>query len=223
MAATTPTTTGPPNNHWWQFRLRQLFAAIAGIAILLGWASWGGWVNGHVVVYLSMVLLAGIYSRAARRLLMGACLVILVIWVTGVLRHLTEIHFGLYFGGDRIDPIALFVSTLLVLCCATFLRANLRISIWALAGSLILVELFVAAAILDEGGLSFQGSRLFDVLGFNGSDQIDQIRADWLRQVLVDHLLKQRWYIAAPWLLGIVIGEIIVHRRKPSGGEQQRL
>jgi hypothetical protein len=222
MKEMPPSSVGPPKSHYWQFNLRQMFAAITGIAILFGWAAWGGWAHGHVVVYLSVVLVAGILSRAVRRLLMGACLVVLVIWVTGVLRHLTEMHLGLYFGGG-IDPIALCLSILLVLFSAVFLRAKSHITIWALAGSLIFVELFVAAAILDEGRLCFGGSRLFDVLGFNGTDQIAQIRAEWIRQLLVHHLLNQRWYIVAPWLVGIVVGEIIVRRRKPSGDEPQRV
>jgi hypothetical protein len=207
-----------PSRSRWQFSLRQMLTAITGIAILLGWAAWDQWRCSHAVTCLSIAFLASIFSRTARRVSVGACFVVLVIWMAGVLRYLTAIHFGtLLSDPDRVDPVSLCLSTLLILCFAAFLRANCRVRCWVLVGSLVLIELFVAAVILDAAGQSCTGSASFDVLRFNCAEQRDQIRADWIRDVLVDHLFKQGWYIAAPWLLGIVIGGIIVRRRKPSG------
>jgi hypothetical protein len=208
-----------PASRRWQFSLRQMFVAITGIAILLGWAAWDRWVCGHAVTCLSIAFLASVFSRTARQVSAGACYVVLVIWLAGVMRYLTAIHFGLYFGDpDRVRPATLCLSTLLILCFAAFLRANRRITCWALVGSLFLIELFVAAVILDAAGQSWRGSMLFDVLRFNCADQQDQSRVDWIRYILVNHLLKQQWYIAGPWLLGIVVGGIMVRRRKPSDG-----
>jgi hypothetical protein len=167
--------------------------------------------------------LAGIFAHRARRVLIGACLVVFVIWMTGVLGHVTEVHMGLYLGPDRPELLALCLSILLIPTFAVFLRTNCCIRPWELFASLVLVELFVAAAILDANGQGQRHAALLEVLKFNCANHVDQVLADWNRQVLEYHFLKQRWYIAAPWLLGIFVGEIILRRRKPGGGQRQEI
>jgi hypothetical protein len=195
-----------PNGRRWQFSIRQMFAAITGIAILLGWASWGGWVQSDAVVYLSIAVLAGVFLRTARRCLLGACTILGTCFLVG---FMSECVFGPT--GDRIgvDLRAVWIFALVSLSFAVLLRVFTRATAWSLVGSLLLIELFLVAIIIYTYGCPMLHCAL----------------AAKYREGVVDHFLiwfpEQRWYIAAPWLLGIAIGEIIVRRRKPSGGGRQ--
>jgi hypothetical protein len=221
MSETNQREQASPTRGRWQFSLRQMFAAVTGIALVLGWAKWQGQIESATTIYLSIAVLAGVFSRAARQALVGSCFVISVIWITGVLDEITIVRMGVILS-QGIDPSTLLWSTLLVLCAATSLRANFRIGIWTLAGSFVLIELFVTAAIFDSVLRSFHLSTLNEVLGF-GNDRRTEIVARLFRGSMKYHFLKQRWYIAAPWLLGIVVGEVIVRRRSASESVRQEV
>jgi hypothetical protein len=198
----------PTLSRRWQFSLRQMFAAITGIAILLGCATWGGWIKSDAVVYLSIAILAGVFSRAARRCLLGACTILGTCFLVG---FMSEYVFGPT--GDRVgvDPRAVWTFALVSLYFAALLRVFTRATAWSLIGSLLLIELFIVAIIIYTYGCRMLHCAL----------------AAKYREGVFDHFLiwfpEQRWYIAAPWLLGIVAGEITVRRQKPSGGGGQRV
>ena len=128
MAATPPANTGSPNDHRWQFSLRQLFAAITGIAILLGWALWGGWVRSDAVVYLSIAVLAGVFSCAARQGLIGAGAILAALWLTGVMTGVASgpsyLNPSMEIRVDSLKPASLWLTVPLVFYLAAFLRAN---------------------------------------------------------------------------------------------------
>lgn len=116
-----------------------------------------------------------------------------------------------------LDPWPFFVTAPAACFCTAFLRANRLISFWSLVLSLILGEWFTAAAIVYSCGYE----TLFQLLGFQNSDAFFRELA--LHQCFPKRFPGQLWYIGAPWLLGIVVGEIMAQRRKPSGGERQRV
>ncbi len=183
-----------------------MFVAITAVAILFGLAAWGGWVKSDAVVYLAIAVLAGVFWRAARHALIGTVMILGALWLTA---FLAELIFSPSRGGsDNLRFIWIF--TPLVLSSAVILRTWLRATAWSLIGSLVLVELFIAAVIIYLWG----GSILLQTIA-------TEYRDSTFRSFLSMHFSEQRWYIATPWLLGIAVGEIIVRRRKPSGGEPQ--
>jgi hypothetical protein len=189
-----------------------VFAAITGIAILLGWASWGGWVKSDAVAYLSIAVLAGVFSLVARQCLRGACIVVGVIWLTGILDYLERDPIYGSFDYRVVSLATIWSSSLFLLCSAAFLRAHSRISVWMLVASLVLVELFIAARLLYFSG---GWSTLYETLAPKSQNGVHgAFIAQMNRVFLTMRFRDQRWYIAAPWLLGIAIGEIIARRRK---------
>ncbi|MFZ1934825.1 MAG: hypothetical protein WCB27_08355 [Thermoguttaceae bacterium] len=220
METTAPANRELPNGHRWQFSLRQMFVAITGVAILLGWASWGGWGKSDAVVYLSIAFSAGVFSRAARRCLVAATLLLILIGSTGVFPCSPFLRISgacATITCNVLDPWPFFVTAPAACFCTAFLRANRLISFWSLVLSLILGEWFTAAAIVYSCGYE----TLFQLLGFQNSDAFFRELA--LHQCFPKRFPGQLWYIGAPWLLGIVVGEIMAQRRKPSGGERQRV
>ena len=220
----SPNPSRKPN--CWQFSLRQMFAAITGVAILLGWAAWNGWGKSDAVVYLSIAVLAGVFSRVARQCLIGAGAILAALWVTGFGSAVID---ALDYTTDYLAIIAgwrtLWSCILLVFCIALFLRANFRIGAWVLAASLVLIELSIAADMVYLDASYVGCYTLHGALGltdtYDPGDRTQYAGLSW--SVLVKHFPSQCAYIAIPWLLGIGIGEISVRRRKPSGGEQQRV
>jgi hypothetical protein len=220
--------TSTPGRRPWQFSLRQMFAATTGVAILLGWAAWGGWIKSDAVVYLSVAVLAGVFSRNARQSLLGACILLAVIWLTGALNHLSRIYgLGCNFGPDdnELTLGALCRSALLVFCVAVFLRTNSHFSRRLLVASLVLIELFVAAVIIHAAGEIYSCSTLYEALGFkSGVSSVHQsVIRDHTRYYLLSRYPGQVLYIVAPWLLGIAAGEIVARRRKSSNPSLERL
>ena len=189
----------------WQFSLRQMFAATTAVAILFGVAASGGWVQSDAVVYLAMAILTGVFWRAARHALIGAGMIVgafcLAEWVAESISP----------SAAMFHPWVVWIFPPLVFSSAAFLRACTRATIWSLIGSLVLIELFIVAGIIHRSGCP----TLFQAL-------TAKYREDVFNDCL-DYFPGQRWYIAAPWLFGIVVGEIIARRRKPSGDEPQRV
>jgi hypothetical protein len=208
----------------WQFSLRQMFVATTGVAILLGWAAWNGWGKTDAVVYLSIAILAGAFSRAARQCLLLAVIVFVELWLTGVWGHLTRgPEMGLILDYKGIWQPALWWSALILFCLATCLRAQSRIAFWHLAASLVLVELFITAELLCAAGRSCGCSDLHEALGFRNVDPSYQARTDFIWSYFSGTFYEQLMYIVAPWLFGIAVGEIIARRRKPSGDVQHEV
>ncbi len=210
----------PPARGRWQFSLRRMFVATTAIAVLFSRASLDGWVKTDIVIYLSIVVLAGVFSDAAQQCLLRACIVFGVIYMTGVLAYLTRPPVGGVIGGYQgISQRALWLCVLIVFCFAVFLRAKSHVTLWSLAGSLALTELFIATAIFLTLRDCYGCSTLYETLGFRSIDALYQRQADWiLRSVFIGRFADQRWYIAAPWLLGIGFGEILARRRESGGG-----
>ena len=187
-----------------QFSLRRMFIATTAVAILFAFAAWGGWVKSDAVVYLAIAVLTGVFWRAARHALIGAGMILGACWLAAFLAESIS-----HYPGRTFDPRAVWIFAPLVFSSAALLRACARANVWSLLGSLLLIELFIVAIIIYTYGCPMLHCAL----------------AAEYREGVFHHFLEcfpeQRWYIAAPWLLGIVVGEIILRRRKPSGGERQ--
>ena len=81
-----------------RFSLRRMLAATTGVAAVFGLAAWGGWVRSDAVAYLSIAVVAAVFSPAARRVLLGGCVILGTFWLAMVLG---EIAFG---PGGRLTP-----------------------------------------------------------------------------------------------------------------------
>ena len=180
-----------------QFTLCRMFVAMIAVAILFGVAAAGGWVKSDTVVYLTIAIIAGVFSRAARRALLGACTILAAFWLA---LFLGDMAFGLH--GRSVDPRAAWIFAGLLVAAAVFLRLCTRASALSLVASLILVELFVIAVLIYLYGCP----TLFSVLTVEDRTAFFV----WLRM----HFVEQRWYIAAPWLIGVVLGEIVASRQR---------
>jgi hypothetical protein len=206
MAETARTDTGSPNSLRWRFSLRQMFVAVAGIAILFGWVTWDGWVKSDAVAYLSIAFLASVFSRGARRAVVGACVIFVAFLFSA---FLADFVFGPHC--RAINPLALLVWAFvpILFLSAVVLRLYARATVWSLLGSLILIELYIAAMIIYSCGCI----TLFQALASEYH----------VLNRFPEKFPEQRWYIIAPWLLGTVAGEIIARRRKPSSGVPQEI
>ena len=235
MATMASANKGSPNGHRWQFSLRQMFVAITGVAIVFGIAAWGGWVKSDAVAYLSIAVLAGVFSRAARQALVGACVILIVIWLTGVLANMAS-GVLLVEGPssepplvlvtfDDIHPYSRWLAAPILFFVAAFLRANSYIPLRALIFSLLLIELFIATVIVYSCHYQYfcDYQTLFRLLTSRNHHHRVDLQEFSLQGCLLNRLPGQLWYVAAPWLLGIVVGEIIMRRRKPSGGTRQEV
>jgi hypothetical protein len=196
-----------------------MFAATTAVAVVFGLAAWNGWAETDMPVYVSLVVVLAVFWRPARQALLGVCLLLIPLWITGLLGYIT--NFGPtivnWFSLDRFRPHALWISIPLACYCAAFLRANFYATARSLIGSVILIEVFIAIAIACFCGYY----RMYQLIGFQNRDDVYR---EWLlRNVFPSWFPGQLWYIAAPWLLGIVVGEIIVRHRKPSGSERQEV
>jgi hypothetical protein len=115
------------------------------------------------------------------------------------------------FGSGRTEQTDVWIFAPLVIFSAVLLRAYIRADGWSLLGSLLLIELFIVAIIIYT----------------YGCPMLHYALAAEYREGVFHHFLEyfpeQRWYIAAPWLLGIVVGEVIVRCRKPSSSQSERV
>jgi hypothetical protein len=198
-------TTSMPERSRWQFSLRRMFVATTAIAILLSLASWGGWVRSDAVVYLSILVLGGVFSAATRRAILGACSIVAALWLAVVFG---QIAFGPASGRLGVNPESLWIFALLLVAAATLLRLYTRTSAWPLMASLILIEMLIAAVVIYTYGCPtlFQAfspdNRRYVLIHFRGNFPI-----------------VQQLFIVMPWLFGIVLGEVLTRRRK-SGHDQ---
>jgi hypothetical protein len=209
----------PPARGRWQFSLRRMFVATTAVAILFSLASWGGWVKSDVVVYLSAAVLAGVFSRNARRCLLRACVLLGIIYLTALLEHLMRPpRFGLSVGDvDRLEPCS---TVSLVFCLAVFLRAYSRAKIWSLAGALVVAELLIMAAIFGMLRRNYGCSTLCDLCF--GSAVPSKGPEEFTRSLFWAQFADQRWYIVAPWVFGVAVGETLtrvrhIGRSRPRG------
>jgi hypothetical protein len=192
----------------WQFTLGRMFVATTAVAVVFSLAAWGGWVKSDAVAYVAFAVLAGVFSRAARQALVGACAILAALWLTGFLADITH---GLYWRASPIadiNPWPLWLAVPIIFYCAVFIRANAYATSWALIGSLVLVELFIAALIVHTCGYS----TLLEALR---SENREHVFREWvLQHYFPSRFYPQVCYIAIPWLLGIGLGEIVARRRK---------
>jgi hypothetical protein len=186
-------------------RLRKMLVALMAVAILFGLATWGGWVKRDAVLYLSVAVVAVVFSSAARHTLLGVW-AIFMSFCLGLI--LADIIFGRYPVAN-VNPRSVWLFTPLLLSSAAFLRGYTRATAWSLVISLVLIELFIVAVPIYGHGCS----TLFQALAPEYREKVFKS--------LQDLFPIQRWYIVAPWLLGIVAGEVILRRRKPSSNVSQ--
>jgi len=192
------TNATTPDRNRWQFSLRRMFVATTAVAIVFGLAAWGGWVKSDAVVYLAIAVLAGVFWSAARRALLGACAILGAFslgWILG----------AAIFGppGHGVPPGLLWTPAVPLAASAALMRVFTRANALSLVVSLVLIEVsFVAFIIYHDFGFS----TLFQALE-------PEHRTVVLR-VIVGFFPEQRWYIAVPWLLGIVLGEVLARHRK---------
>ena len=92
-----------------------------------------------------------------------------------------------------------------------FLRLCARATAWSLVASLVMIELFITAVIIYTYGCP----TLFQALTPEYREGVFHHFLTWFPE--------QRWYIAAPWLLGIVVGETVTRLRKPSSGASEQV
>lgn len=183
----------------WQCATRQILIATTGIAAVLGLAKWGGWIHSDAVVYVSMAVAATVFSAKARRTLLGACAIVGAFWLAAVL---CDLQFGTPKGRFDVDPRAFQVFAALLTFIAMFLRRDTRATRLSLIASLLLAELFVAIVIVYTYGCP----TLFEAF-----------RSDH-RQNVFKHVqsyfpgIQQIW-IVVPWLVGVVLGDILARRK----------
>ena len=194
-----------PASGRWQFSLCRMFVATTAVAIVFGLAAWANFSDNIAVVCLAMTALAGVFSSSARYAIFGACIILVACCL------------ALAFGPTiddvwphgTVEPPAGWLLAIMLVMSGAGMREISGVGPWPLVASLVLVELFIVVVIIYNCGCS----TLFQTL-------VPDHRQDVLNAFL-DWFPEQRWYIAAPWLLGIAVGEIIVRRRKPSGGQGQ--
>ena len=199
------TNAATPERNRWQFSLRQMFAATTGVAVVFALAAWGGWVKSDAVVYLSIVVLAGVFSSFARRAIFGACVILGAFWLTLILvSSVLDVLPGRSLPHSLL-PWMIFACLLAI--SATILRLYMRATAISLAASLLLAEMFTAAVVIYFYGLP----TLFQALAAEN------------RQYVFVHFrgnfpVVEQWFIVVPWLLGIVLGELAARRRKSGSG-----
>jgi hypothetical protein len=201
----TEEKTPVPAHGRWQFSLRQMFVATTGVAVVFSLAAWGGWVQSDAVVYLASVAFASAFSRAARQVLVGACIILAALWPTGFLTHIACSPYW----GSGVFAMPLWIAVPIIFYFATFLRANCYATVWSLIGSLILAELLIVALIVHSCGYS----TLIQALG-RESQQYWLPRELTLPGRFSSLFPKQAWYVAVPWLIGTLLGEVVARRRK---------
>ena len=181
----------------WQSSLLRMFVATTLVALVFACAAWGGWVKSDAPVYLAIAVLAGVFSATARWALLGAFAILTSFWIAASLS-------GLIFGpnGRSLDPRSAWIFAALLVVSAALLRVCGRSGAVPFLASLLLIELFIAAVVIYTYG----HSTLF--AGFATEDR------QYLIQHFRRHFCEQRWYIVAPWLLGIAVGEAIGGLRK---------
>ncbi len=182
----------------YQFSLRRMFIATTAVAAVFGLAVWGGWVHSDAVVYLSIAVVAAVFSSIARRTLLGGCVILRALWLSFVLG-------GMLFGDHSLegDRRSLWIFAAFLPVSAMMLRLYTKAGAFSLLVSLLLAEIFAAMAIVYTYGLP----TLFQA--FASED----------RPYAIQHLrsyfpIIEQWLIVTPWLAGIVLGEVLARRRK---------
>jgi hypothetical protein len=211
MAITPPENTpSPPERSRWQFSLRQMFAAVTGVAIVFALAAWGGWIKSDAVIYLSLAVLIGVFLPITRWALSGACATISAFWLALLLGH---IFFGLGLGPLRATPESIWIFFLLIVTSSGALRVYTRVSVWSLLVSLVLIEVLIGAVVIYTYGCP----TLFQAFAAEHRAGVFQDLCGNFPPLGV-HLL-----IAGPWLSGIVLGTIFLRWRKSGKDRDQPL
>ncbi len=196
-----------PERSRWQFSLRRMFVATTAVAVSFSLAAWGGWIKSDAVVYLSIVVLAGVFSSFARRAIFGACVILGEFWLSAILG---SSFFDIPPGRSSFPGPQLFwiIFACLLAISATILRLYTRATAISLVASLLLAEIFTAAVVIYFYGLP----TLFQALA-----------AENRRYVFVhfrgNFPMVEQLFIVVPWLLGIALGEFVARRRKSGRGQ----
>ena len=185
----------------WQFSLRRMFAATTAVATVLGLATWGGWVQSDAVVYLSMAVVAAVFSSTARRVLLGSCVILGASWLAMILG---EMLFGNY-GRFGVHPRSFWIIAGFLTASAVILRRFTKAGPFSLVASLVLAEVFVAIVIVYTCGYP----TLFEAFDSEHREFVLLHLRGWFPTV-------QQWLIVVPWLTGIVLGEVLTRRKKAS-------
>lgn len=183
----------------WQFGLRQMLAATTAVAAVLGLATWGGWVRSDAVAYLSVAVVAAALFAAARRVLLGGCVILGLFWLAMVLG---DVVFGT---GGRSTPGRLesWLFAGFLMPSATILRRFTKAGALSLAASLVLAEVVAAIAIVYTYGCP----TLFEAFDRANREFVLAHLRVWFPAV-------GQWLIVVPWLTGIVLGELLVRGKK---------
>ncbi len=131
----------PPARRRWQFSLRRMFVATTAVAILFSLASWGGWVKSDAVVYLSVALLAAVFSAAARRVILGACVIVGAFLIALILGGTV-----FDFGRDSWNPVVVWILATFLATSAAFTRMYEGVNTWSLIAAMMLTEVNVTIA-----------------------------------------------------------------------------
>jgi hypothetical protein len=194
-----------PKSRPWQFGLRRIFVATTAVAVVMGLAASSGLNDAGAMLCLVAGTFVSVFSTSARKAILGVCAIVGALWGACAL----DGRIGHLFIAGPIAPsgsVWIFVAVLVAL--AASIRLVLRASAWSMVASLVLAELSIAVVLIS----AFSNRSLFQTIASE----------DFLSSFL-DGLRNQQWYIAAPWLLGVVIGEIIVRRRRASDARQEEV
>jgi hypothetical protein len=191
----------------YQFSLRRMFVATTAVAAVFGLAAWGGWVHSDAVVYLSIAVLASVFSSTARRTLLGSCVILGAFWISLLLG-------GLVFGyhGRGVGQGAFWIFAGLLTVFAMILRLYTKAGAFSLVTSLLLTEIFTAMMIVYISAYP----TLFEAFANN------EHRAVVLVRLRGNFPIDEQWLIVVPWLAGIVFGEILA-RQKSADNRQEPL
>lgn len=195
MGDSCPEPSPAPKAARWQFGLRQMIAATTAVAAVLSLSAWGGWIHSDAVAYLSIALVAAVFSSTARRALLGGCVIVGAFWLAMVLGHAA---FGAR--GRGLDPRFLWIFAVLLTPSATILRLCTKAGAVSLATSLLLSEIFAAIVIVYTYGCP---TLLEAFARENRHYVLQHLRGNFFTT-------DQQWLIVAPWLAGIVLGEVVI-------------
>lgn len=184
------------NRH--QFSLRRLFVAQTAVAAVIALAAWGGWLKSDAVVYLSLTVLAAVFSATARRALFGFCI---ILGSFSLASFLAEIAFEPCGRGP--GPRLFWFFSSFLFGSAIILRRWTKATAGSLIASLLLAEIFTAVVIVYIYGYP----TLFQAFAREHRKAVFAFLSGQFPGI-------EQGLIIPPWLAGILVGEFLVRRRK---------
>jgi len=176
----------------WQFSIRRMLVATAGLAAVLGFFGPIAGYGSSVVWFLAAVLVASIVVPHMGRITVGGFAIFACAILAMMAHDLIWTPLGRWPPADGRTAL---IGTPLLIVMAVCLRVYCRLNTWHLLSSLILWEIFLVLLIAS-------------ISGFDWGSVVSESR------YILPWFCVQRWYIVVPWLLGTALGGTIVRRTR---------